>query len=113
EPGARYSSQVEAVAYFVVSEALANVAKYAGADLVHVRAAWADGALRVEIADDGRGGADAAAGSGIRGLIDRVSAVDGTLDVASPRGGGTRLVATIPSPAPVRPPSLGSAAAPA
>ena len=60
----------------------------------------ADGVLTVEVADDGRGGADPRTGSGLRGLQDRVSAVDGTLEVVSPAGGGTRIVARIPTAAP-------------
>jgi signal transduction histidine kinase len=107
DPDERFTPAVEAVAYFVVSEALANVAKYAGATLAQVGARWSDGILTVEIADDGRGGADPLAGSGLRGLVDRVSAVDGRLEVVSPRGGGTRLVARIPS----GPPKLTSSAA--
>ena len=100
DPDARFEPAVEAVAYFVVSESLANVAKHADAATVEVRAAWQDGVLTVEVADDGRGGADAATGSGLRGLLDRVAAVEGTLDVKSPSGGGTRVVASIPASAP-------------
>jgi signal transduction histidine kinase len=104
DPDARFAPAVEAVAYFVVSESLANIAKHADAGDVHIRAEWDDGFLVVEIADDGRGGADPGAGTGLRGLLDRVSAVDGTLDVVSPHGGGTRIVARIPTapPQPVR-----------
>jgi signal transduction histidine kinase len=104
DPDARFAPAVEAVAYFVVSESLANIAKHAEAGDVRVRAEWDDGFLVVEIADDGRGGADPGAGTGLRGLLDRVSAVDGTLDVVSPHGGGTRIVARIPTapPQPVR-----------
>ena len=67
---------------------------------MQVRAGWQDGVLTVEVADDGRGGADPRTGTGLRGLLDRVSAVDGTLEVVSPRGGGTRIVARIPTAAP-------------
>jgi signal transduction histidine kinase len=102
EPDARYPAPVEAVAYFVVSEALANVAKYAAATVVHVRAGWSGGVLTVEVSDDGQGGADPTAGTGLRGLIDRVAAVDGSLEVTSPRGAGTRLTARIPAGPPVR-----------
>lgn len=102
EPADRFPPAVEAVAYFVVSEALANVAKYANASLVHIRGAWQDGVLTIEVADDGGGGADPSGGSGLRGLVDRLSAVDGTLDLVSPRGGGTRLIARIPTPPPTR-----------
>jgi signal transduction histidine kinase len=100
DPEARFAPAVEAIAYFVVSESLANVAKYAEAGAVQVRAGWQDGVLTVEVADDGRGGADPRTGTGLRGLLDRVSAVDGTLEVVSPPGGGTRIVARIPTAAP-------------
>jgi len=100
DPDARFAPAVEAVAYFVVSESLANIAKHAQAGVIRVVAGWKDGVLAVEIVDDGRGGADPTAGTGLRGLGDRVSAVDGTLEVISPRGGGTRIVARIPAAAP-------------
>jgi signal transduction histidine kinase len=100
DPDARFVPSVEAVAYFVVSESLANVAKYAEATAVTVRAVWADGFLTVEVADDGRGGADPQGGSGLRGLIDRLAAVDGSLEVVSPPGGGTRIIARIPTAGP-------------
>jgi signal transduction histidine kinase len=100
DPDARFAPAVEAIAYFVVSESLANIAKHAEAGAVAVRAGWADRVLTVEVADDGRGGADPRTGTGLRGLLDRVSAVDGTLEVVSPPGGGTRIVARIPSAAP-------------
>jgi signal transduction histidine kinase len=96
----RYPAQVEGAAYFAISEALTNVAKYAEADHVVVRGDWADGALTIEVADDGIGGADADRGTGLRGLADRLAAVDGTLEVVSPVGGGTRLLARIPTLAP-------------
>ena len=92
----RYPPAVEAAAYFVASEALANVVKHAGASRVRVRAAVADGVLELEVADDGVGGAAIEAGSGLRGLADRVEAVGGRLRVESPPGGGTRIVARIP-----------------
>ena len=95
----RFPATIEATAYFVISEALANVAKYANASRAVVRLTWADRQLTVEIVDDGIGGADPAAGSGLRGLVDRLSALDGTLEVTSPTRGGTRLVARIPTPA--------------
>jgi signal transduction histidine kinase len=88
--------EVEAVAYFVCSEALANIAKHAGASRVSVSVTSADGRVSVAIADDGLGGADAARGTGLRGLADRVEALGGTLDVESPPGRGTRLAAEIP-----------------
>jgi signal transduction histidine kinase len=102
DPNLRLAPAIEAIAYFVVSESLANVAKYAEATAVQVRAGWRDGFLTVEVADDGHGGADPLTGTGLRGLLDRVSAVDGTLEVVSPRGGGTRIVARIPTAEPTR-----------
>jgi signal transduction histidine kinase len=87
---------VEVAAYYVVSEALANVAKHAGASEVQVLATVRDGALQVTVADDGRGGADASGGSGLLGLRDRVAALDGTLHVESPAGGGTTVRASLP-----------------
>jgi signal transduction histidine kinase len=92
----RLTPAVEATAYFVVSEALANVGKYSKATAVTVRAQQSDGELVVEVADDGVGGADASRGSGLRGLADRVAAVDGRLEVVSPPGEGTRLIGRIP-----------------
>jgi signal transduction histidine kinase len=91
-------SAVEATAYFVVSEALANVGKYAKATRVTVQVGTADGQLTMEVADDGVGGADPSRGSGLRGLTDRVAAVDGSLEVHSPTGQGTRLRVRIPIP---------------
>ena len=78
----------EIAAYFVACEALANIAKYAQATRASVGVACRDGVAVVEIADDGVGGADAAAGSGLSGLADRVAALDGTLRVTSPPGPG-------------------------
>ena len=95
-PDRRLSPAVEATAYFVVSEALANVAKYASATRATVSAECPGNSLRVEVADDGVGGADPAGGSGLRGLADRVAALGGSLSVVSPTGGGTRVVAEIP-----------------
>ena len=88
--------RVELAAYFVVCEALANVAKYACATIATVSVARSEGRLRVEVADDGAGGADALAGSGLRGLADRVEALNGRLSVSSPAGMGTKVVAEIP-----------------
>ena len=82
---------IEAAAYFLVSEALTNVAKYAHAESVSVDVAPNDGTLVVTVADDGIGGADPTAGSGLRGLADRVNAVGGRLELDSVRGQGTRL----------------------
>ncbi|MEV7087646.1 histidine kinase [Streptomyces sp. NPDC093085] len=95
EPG-RYPEVVETTAYFVVSEALANAAKHASAGAVSVRVRRTGALLAVEVADDGTGGADPAAGSGLRGLADRVSAAGGTLRVDSPPGGPTRILAELP-----------------
>jgi signal transduction histidine kinase len=92
----RLPEQVELAAYFVVAEALTNVAKYAGATEATVRA-WRDGETAViEVADDGVGGADDAKGSGLRGLADRVEALDGRLRVVSPPGAGTVVTAELP-----------------
>jgi signal transduction histidine kinase len=93
----RLQPTIEAAAYFLVSEALTNVAKHARADAVSVDIAATDGTLEVTIADDGAGGADPANGSGLRGLVDRVAAVGGRLDVSSPSGEGTRLSARLPT----------------
>jgi signal transduction histidine kinase len=95
----RFGAEVEAAAYFVVAEALTNVAKYAGECSATVAAVRADGRLVVEVADDGCGGADPAAGSGLRGLADRVAAVDGRLTVISKPDAGTRVRAELPVPA--------------
>jgi PAS domain S-box-containing protein len=87
---------VEAAAYYVVAEALANVVKYADATHVTVHVGRQNGRAYVEVADDGRGGADPGAGSGLRGLADRVEALEGTLAVESPPGEGTRIRAEVP-----------------
>lgn len=94
--GGDLPAPVEATAYFVVSEALANVAKYARATHVTVDLRRGNSCLRVEVSDDGIGGADLNGGSGIRGLEDRVSALGGTLRLESPPEAGTRVVAEIP-----------------
>jgi hypothetical protein len=86
----------EAAVYFVCSEALANVGKHAHASHASVRVTASDGLLIVEVVDDGVGGAEVAAGSGLQGLMDRVEALGGRLVVASPSGGGTRIVAELP-----------------
>jgi signal transduction histidine kinase len=87
---------VEIAAYFVVSEALTNVTKYAQASAVTVTVREADRVLRIEIADDGVGGADPSRGSGLSGLADRVAALDGTITVDSPPGAGTTVRVEIP-----------------
>jgi signal transduction histidine kinase len=94
-PDRRLPEAVEATAYYVVAEALANVQKHAAAARVVVRASADDNQLVVTVDDDGAGGADAG-GSGLRGLADRVEALGGRLSVQSPVGGGTRLHAEIP-----------------
>ena len=97
--GERPPEPAELAAYFVVAEAFTNVAKYAQASRATVRAAREDGRLVVEVSDDGVGGADPSNGSGLRGLADRVSALDGVLELRSAHGGGTLLRADIPVPA--------------
>jgi signal transduction histidine kinase len=87
---------VATAVYFVVAEALTNVAKYAQAEHATVAVTRADDAVRAEVADDGVGGASAAGGSGLRGLADRVAALDGRLEIDSPAGGGTRVWVEIP-----------------
>jgi PAS domain S-box-containing protein len=95
-PQDRLPAPVEAAAYYVVSESLANVAKYAGASRVDVAVVCRDGWAFVEVVDDGAGGADPTRGSGLLGLADRVEALAGNLDVESPQGAGTRVRARIP-----------------
>jgi len=92
----RLAPAVEAAAYYVVAESLTNVARYADASLVRVTIGRCESGLRVEVADDGTGGASPRPGSGLEGLADRVAALDGTLVVHSVRGRGTRVVADIP-----------------
>lgn len=96
QPDRRLPPAVEATAYFVVSEALANTAKHAAATRVGIGARCTATALRIEVSDDGIGGADRGRGTGIEGLHDRVAALDGTLTVESPPGQGTLVVAEIP-----------------
>ena len=95
-PQERLPDQVEAAAYFVVSECLANVDKHAQASAASVSVQAENGQLRVEVADDGTGGADTENGSGIQGLRDRVGALGGRLEIESPEAAGTRVRATIP-----------------
>jgi signal transduction histidine kinase len=97
-PGERLPADIEAAAYFLVSEALANVAKHASDAAAVVRVRVADGVLGVEVADDGPGGATAGQGSGLQGLDDRVAALGGRLEIHSPLGHGTTLRAWIPMP---------------
>ena len=93
----RFPKQVETAGYFVVAEALTNVVKYACATHARLTVSDAGGVLWLEVGDDGVGGADPANGSGLRGLSDRVAALDGELVVDSPVGDGTRVTAWIPS----------------
>jgi signal transduction histidine kinase len=110
ETNERLPAPVEIAAYFVVAEALANVAKYAQASEATVAVRRANGRVTVDVTDDGIGGADASQGSGLRGLTDRVAALDGTLSLDSPMGRGTHLhveipcepVAARPGPTPAR-----------
>jgi signal transduction histidine kinase len=95
-PARRLPEPVEAAAYFVVSECLANIGKHAQATQATVSATEEDGALVVEVADDGIGGIAGDGGSGLTGLEDRVGALEGTLSIRSPRGEGTRVTARIP-----------------
>ena len=92
----RLPRSVETTCYFVVAEALANVTKHAGARQVVVHVWLADAVLHADISDDGKGGADPEAGTGLRGLADRVAAVGGSLNLTDIVGGGTRLEAEIP-----------------
>jgi signal transduction histidine kinase len=94
--GERLPERVEAAAYYVVAEALTNVAKYAEAEKAWIQVGRRDGSLVVEVGDDGRGGADPAAGTGLRGLRDRLAALDGSLEVETAPGAGTRVRAAIP-----------------
>ncbi len=92
----RLPPPVEAAAYFAVAEALANVVKHAGARSVHIRAAHAAAVLRIEVTDDGAGGADPWRGTGLRGVERRLGTFDGVLAVSSPPGGPTIIVIEVP-----------------
>jgi signal transduction histidine kinase len=96
-PDQRLPAPVEAAAYFVVAEAITNVARYAQATHAAVDVHCDDGTLVVEVTDDGIGGADPSSGSGLRGLSDRIAALDGRLEVSSPAGAGTTVRASIPA----------------
>jgi signal transduction histidine kinase len=96
-PDERLPAPIEAAAYFVVAEAITNVARYASATHAEVSVALDGDRVVVCVADDGVGGADPEAGSGLRGLADRVAALDGRLEVSSPPGDGTTVRAVIPS----------------
>ncbi|MFR9723597.1 sensor histidine kinase [Streptomyces sp. MS19] len=96
ELAARPAEAVEGIAYFTVSELLQNVSKHSGARHAGVEIWRADDRLMIQVLDDGRGGADPAAGSGLAGLADRLAAVDGVLAVNSPQGGPTTVSAVLP-----------------
>ena len=97
-PEARLPPSIESTAYFVASEALTNVAKHAAASKAVITVAIERGRLRIDVRDDGIGGADLAAGSGLRGLADRVSAIGGELRTESRPGAGTTVSAWLPLP---------------
>jgi len=94
-PG-RLTAPVESACYFAVAEALANAVKHSGARRVHIRIEHADGLLRIEVADDGTGGADPARGTGLRGVERRLGTFDGILAVSSPPGGPTMIAMEVP-----------------
>lgn len=98
----RLPEEIATAVYFVCSEALANVGKYAGAAHVVIVVSVGEGVVRVVAGDDGVGGADPGAGTGLRGLADRLEALGGTLAVDSPPGRGTRVTAELPLDGPVR-----------
>ncbi|HXU84366.1 MAG TPA: histidine kinase [Verrucomicrobiae bacterium] len=94
---ARFPPEIEAAAYYVVAEGLTNIARYAGATEARVEATAKGGRLVVTVTDDGRGGADPSSGSGLRGLVDRLAAIDGELQITSRAGDGTTLTAILPA----------------
>ena len=94
-PG-RLSAPVESACYFAVAEILANAVKHSGAHRVHIRMQHQDGVLRIEVADDGTGGADPSAGTGLRGVERRLGSFDGILAVSSPVGGPTMIAMEVP-----------------
>ena len=98
EPVLHDGTQQRLAAYFVVSEALTNVAKHASATQASVTMTKTGGHLAVEISDDGVGGADIELGTGLRGLTDRLAAIEGRLDVDSKPGRGTTVRASMPCP---------------
>ena len=97
-PEERLAPQVEAAAYYVVAEAMTNVAKYAQASSVTISISRSDGHATVVVSDDGVGGADPTRGTGLRGLADRLEALNGRLEVESASAGGTCISAEIPTP---------------
>ena len=105
-PGGRPPAPVESAAYFAVSELLANVSKHAGAHQVWIDMRYEHGLLRIDVGDDGRGGADPRRGTGLRGIERRLSAFDGILALSSPPGGPT--VATMELPCELSSPKTSS-----
>ncbi len=95
-PDERYDVQLEAAVYFLISEALTNIAKHAQASRASVRVRVVGQSLTVRVADDGRGGANPLKGSGLTGMADRIEALGGRLTVSSPDGVGTQIEATLP-----------------
>jgi signal transduction histidine kinase len=95
-PEHRLPEPIEVAFYYVTAESLANVAKYARATRVRVSLSTEDGIAELRVSDDGVGGADPTGGSGFDGLVDRMEALGGTLDVVSPTGVGTTVTATAP-----------------
>ena len=94
--GEELPEAIAAAAYFVVAECLANAGRYGQACAATVQIGRGDGELRIEVSDDGVGGADPANGTGLHGLADRVEVLGGRLELDSPAGGGTRVTAVIP-----------------
>ncbi|MBP2708557.1 hypothetical protein JOL79_32785 [Microbispora sp. RL4-1S] len=94
--GSRLPREIEATAYFLVSESITNAARHSAASVVTVDVTTDDGGLRIVVADDGRGGARLTAGSGLQGLADRVAALGARLELDSPAGSGTRLRTVLP-----------------
>ena len=92
----RFPEPVEAAAYYLVAEALTNAARHAGDSVVDVHVTRTDGHARIEVRDDGAGGAEVGRGSGLRGLADRFEALGGRLEINSPRGAGTTVTGDVP-----------------
>jgi PAS domain S-box-containing protein len=105
-PSGRLPEAVEVAAYYIVAEALTNVAKYSRASEARIHVERRGGGVVVEVSDDGVGGADARGGTGLRGLADRVEALGGRIDIDSPEGDGTTVRAEIPCQAPNERPAL-------
>jgi len=108
----RPPATIESAAYFVIAEALTNAAKHSEASLVRIDARVTGGRLRIEVSDDGKGGADLHHGGGLAGLTSRLAAVEGSLRVASPVGGPTTVLAELPLPSDTAWPPPGPPASP-